>query len=431
MTNQSKTKIKTSSVILLISIFFPPEIGGGSTGAWNRVMAFHKLGYSVFILGSIPTYPSGKVLDPKYKGKIFYTETIDSFVVIRLRNLPLEYAGFAKRLIIFSSFTLLALFYMPKILKITGTVDIIYARSPVIFSSIIGFAYSKFTKSFFIYEAADLWPEEFVAFKSPLLPIIIAIGKVAANLSYKLPNTIVTISKLASYHISKEYKPKASVYSIHVGVDPCKFPRLSKSDSRTELIGKRVFHSSFKGKFIVLYSGLLSSSQQIENLAYAADKLKDEKDIAILVIGEGEEKEKLQQLKQRQDLHNFHLLPAQCRNIMPTIISAADVCLILLAPEQIFRIAIPVKFYEYLSCCRPIIAVCQQGELTNIINSHNIGQSIIGGDIDGLANIIKDYRNSPILLQTLEKNCYITLQRFSLDSIVYDFENLLKKETRK
>jgi glycosyltransferase involved in cell wall biosynthesis len=274
-----------------------------------------------------------------------------------------------------------------------------------------------------------LWPEELVAFRTYLSPIIMVFGKSIAKLSYIVPDVIITVSRLAAQYITKEYRPKASVYGIPIGVDPSKFLRLSKSNSRTDLIKKEIFPKEIENKFIILYAGLISNAQRIENLAYAAEKLKNEKDIAILIIGEGEEKQKMQQLKLEYNLHNFYILPFQPRDIMPIIISAADVCMVMLSPEPIFDIALPTKFYEYIACGKPIIGVCS-GELANIINSNNIGHTVNAGDTARLASIIKELRSSPALLQTMENNSYNTLQKFSLDSISSQFLNILKKEMK-
>jgi glycosyltransferase involved in cell wall biosynthesis len=411
-------------------MYFPPEPSGGSTHAWNRAMVLHKIGYSVIVICGFPAYPNGKVLDPKYKGKFFYIESMQPFKVIRFRLLPLKHVGYIKRLVLFLDFVFLTILYMPKIVRIAGKVSIVYSLAPIIFSSIIGFLYSIFTKSFFVYEAADLWPEELVVFRTFFTPIIMLFGKFVAKISYAIPDVIVTISGLAAEHITKEYKPKASVYGIPIGVDPNKYPRLSKYDSRVDLIKKEILPKELGNKFIVLYSGLISNAQRIENLADAANKLKDEKEIAILIFGEGEGKQKLEQLKLEYNLYNFYLLPFQPRHMMPTIISAADVCTVLLSSEPIFDVALPTKFYEYLACCKPIIGVCR-GELANIINSSNIGHTVNAGDAIRLVSIIKELRNSPALLQTMENNSYNTLKIFSLDSISSKFLHLLKKEMKR
>jgi len=62
---------------LLISIFFPPEIGGGATGAYNRAMVLKKLNYSVFILSTFPSYPTGELKGTKYRRKLFFAFGVD------------------------------------------------------------------------------------------------------------------------------------------------------------------------------------------------------------------------------------------------------------------------------------------------------------------------------------------------------------------
>ncbi len=417
-----------NGIALLISLYFPPEIGGGSTGAWNRAMVLHKMGYSVFVVCGFPTYPSGKVSDGKYRGKLFSIEISEPFTLLRLRLLPISYSGFTKRLILFLNFVFLCILYLFRILKITGKVDLVYARAPFPFSSIAGFVYSKITRSFFVFEAPDLWPEQLVILETHLLPIIMRIGRVVAKWSYSVPDVIITVGELAANHISREYEPKAPVYGIPIGVDPDRFPRISTHDSRTKLIKMCIIPSDLQDKFIVLYSGIISNNQRVENLAYAARKLKkdDEKEIAILIIGEGDEKRKLQELKLIHNLNGLYILPPQPREIMPVLISAADLCAILLSFESIFDAALPTKFYEYLACGKPMIGVCR-GELADIINSSEIGRTADPGNVDKVVSIIKFLKNSPDLMQTLETNCYITLQRFSLDAISNQFLDLLNK----
>ena len=418
---------RTSSnpVILLISMYFPPEIIGGATAAWNRAMTFHNIGYSVVVLCGFPSYPTGKVKDEKYKGRYFYVEHVGPFTVIRIRLLPIAHVGLVKRLILFFNFILVSIFLMQKILHITGNIAITFARAPILFSSFIGFAYAKFTNSFFVLEVPDLWPEELVNIKTRLSFLFMKLGRLVAKLAYALPDCMVTISGLAVLRITESYKPKMPVYGIPIGVDPSKFPVLSKTKSRQELIEKGVFPQELANKFIVLYSGLISVAQRVETLAYAAEILKNEKDIAFVIIGEGEKKKTLEQLKQDLELHNLFLLPIQPRELVPSIISSTDICAITLSDEPIFEIALPTKFYEYLASRKPLLGICK-GELANIINSNGIGRIASHDDIHNIASCIKEFRDSPNLLQTMINNSEKALQRFSLDKIADDFSRIFK-----
>lgn len=388
-------------------------------------MILHKMGYKVFVLSEFPAYPTGKVTDIKYKGKLLYVENIEPFVVIRIRLFRIRYDGYLRHFVLFLNFVFLTVFYMPKILKIAGKIDTVYSLAPILFSSFSGFVYASITKCLFVYEASDLWPEELVVVKTYLSPLIMTIGKLVARLSYSVPDIIITVSGLAAEYISREYGPKASVYNIPIGVDPNRFPKCPKCQARNQLIRSKIFPSELGDKFIVLYAGLISTAQRVEFLAYVADKLREDGEIAILVVGEGERKKALESLRLNFKLNNLFILSAQPRNMMPTIISASDICTVLLAPEPIFDIALPSKFYEYLASCKPIIGACS-GELRNIIESSNIGYAVSQDDPQDFADKIKQLKSYPDLVSTIEKNCHNALQKYSLENISKNFAMIFR-----
>jgi len=415
-------------VALLISIYFPPEPGGGAKAAWNRALILHKMGYSVFIICGFPAYPIGKVTESTYKGKFFYVEKMGDFTLVRLRLLPLASKGYMRRFILFINFVFLSLIWMPKILRICTRIELIYAITPTVFSSIIGYMYSIATKSYFIYEISDLWPEELVAFKINLSFIVMYLGKLLAKLSYSLPNMLVATSKLAAKYVATNYSPKLMIYTMPIGVEPDKQPTRSKETSRKELIEKKIIPSLLVDKFIVLYAGIISKVTRVENLVRAADKLKDdEKNIVFLIIGEGDEKANLEKMKSNSNLSNLFILPFQHTSLVPSIISAADVCVVSLPSDPIYDVTVSTKFFEYLAYHKPQIGICG-GELAHIINSNKIGITVSDGHIDKLVDAVLFLKNSPTLIDTMEKNAIDLLHEFSLDTLASKFSVILKKE---
>ena len=412
-------------------MYFPPEPGGGSKTAFNRALILGKIGYTVFVLCAFPSYPSGRVAGNKYKGKFFYVEKMEDFTLIRVRLLPIASKGFLRRFILFMNFIFLGLVWMPKILKISLKVTLVYAMAPILFSSFLGSIYSKVTKSFFIYEATDLWPEETVAFNHKLSFIIFSLGKKLANLSYSLPDMIVVTSKLAAKYVTNNYKPRSPVYVLFIGVDPSRYEIKSKERAREVLVEKKILPYDVINKFIVLYAGVISKVTRVENLVCAANELNvKEKDILFLVIGEGEEKPRLEEIKQSNNLSNLYFLPFQASYLVSYIICAADVCVISLPPEPIYGVTISTKFFDYLACHKPQIGICG-GELAEIINSNNVGLTVEDGEIDKLVDKILFLKKSPSLMQDMEKNSHDILQQFSLDNLAQKFNNVLINEINK
>jgi hypothetical protein len=64
--------------------------------------------------------------------------------------------------------------------------------------------------------------------------------------------------------------------------------------------------------------------------------------------------------------------------------------------EPIFGIVFPTKFYEYIACDKPIIAICK-GELSEVINFNKIGLAVDKENIEDkykLSKILIGFRQS-------------------------------------
>jgi len=415
-------------IALLISIYFTPEPGGGARTAWNRALILHKIGYTVFVICGFPSYPTGRVIETTYRGKFFYVEKMNNFTLIRLRLLPLESRGYLRRLILYMNFIFLSFIWMPKILTISLKPELVYALAPNMFSCIIGFVYAKVTKSFFIYEVSAFWPEELVALRIRLYSIISLFGKPFAKLSYVLPDMLVVISNSAAKYVANNYHPKVLIYAMPIGVDPDRYPSRTKESSRKELIQKNILPAVLENKFIVLYAGVITKVTKVINLIYAADKLKNnQNNIAFLIIGEGEEKESIEQFKSDNMINNLYLLPFQDAKFVPYIISAADVCVVPLSPESIYETTLPTKFFDYLACNKPQIGICG-GELEELINTNKIGLTVKDGEIDRLVNVVLSLSNSPSLIDSMILNSGQLLSNFTLSRLSFNFDKALRKE---
>jgi len=113
--------------------------------------------------------------------------------------------------------------------------------------------------------------------------------------------------------------------------------------------------------------------------------------------------------------------------MVPYIISAADVCVIPLSTGQIYETTVPTKFFDYLACHKPLIGICG-GELAEIINSNHIGITVSDGEIDKVVDAILNLKNSPSLIQSMEKNTDSVLEFFSLYTIASRLNEVLNKE---
>jgi glycosyltransferase involved in cell wall biosynthesis len=213
---------------------------------------------------------------------------------------------------------------------------------------------------------------------------------------------------------------------LPLGIDLRFYQVMSKESSRRQLIKNKIIPQYLENKFIVLYAGTLNRVTRVENLFYAANKIKEsEKDIVFLVVGEGDEKQRLEELAVNEKINNVVLLPFVPRSLVSLIISAADACVITLSPEPAYKATIPTKFFDYLACGKPQIGICE-GELADLINSNKIGVTVRDGEIDNLVNVVLRFRQSS-LLEQMEKNSHSVVQRFSLEFLASQLEEVLRK----
>ena len=232
---------------------------------------------------------------------------------------------------------------------------------------------------------------------------------------------LVVISNLAAKYIANNYHPKVLIYAMPIGVDPNRYPSRSKESSRKELIQKNILPAVLENKFIVLYAGVITKITKVKNLVYAAEKLKNnQNNIAFLIIGEGEEKESIEQFKLDNMINNLYFLPFQDDKLVPYIISAADVCVVPLSSEPIYETTIPTKFFDYLACNKPQIGICG-GELEELINTNKIGLTVKDGETDKLVDVVLSLCNSPSLMDSMIQNSRELLPNFTLDRLSIQF----------
>ena len=120
------------------------------------------------------------------------------------------------------------------------------------------------------------------------------------------------------------------------------------------------FRRSFGDKFVVMYSGNMGLSQQLEGVLEAADGLRDNERSLFALIGEGARKSGSKSGRARWDLStNVIFLPYQPLENLSQSLSAADLHLIPLAPGAAGCL-VPSKIYGILAAGRPFIAMMEE-----------------------------------------------------------------------
>jgi glycosyltransferase involved in cell wall biosynthesis len=140
--------------------------------------------------------------------------------------------------------------------------------------------------------------------------------------------------------------------------------------------------------FRVLFAGNIGRAQDIPTILAAAEKLKQEKDIHWVILGDGPMRSWAEERIRACGLEKtVHLLGRYPEQSMPRFFSLADVLLVTLRKDPVFAITIPSKIQSYLACGRPIVASLD-GEGSRVVNESGGGVAVPAGDVDALAEVV-------------------------------------------
>ncbi len=139
--------------ILFLTDNFPPEVNAPATRTYEHCVEWVKQGADVTVITCAPNFPKGKVY-VGYRNKIYQKEVVEGIKVIRVWTYIAANKGFLKRTIDYVSFAVSSF-----IAGLFVRTDIIVATSPQFFTALSGRTLSFWTKTPWVMEVRDLWPE--------------------------------------------------------------------------------------------------------------------------------------------------------------------------------------------------------------------------------------------------------------------------------
>ena len=141
--------------LLILTQYFPPEVGAPQNRLFELAVRLKKLGVDVSVLTAMPNYPQMKIHDG-YLGKSYFYEEIEGVSVHRSYIYMPKSKSIIQRLLNYFSFV----YSSAKIgnSKI-GTIDVILCESPPLFLGYSALYLKRKKKAKLIFNVSDLWPE--------------------------------------------------------------------------------------------------------------------------------------------------------------------------------------------------------------------------------------------------------------------------------
>ncbi len=156
--------------------------------------------------------------------------------------------------------------------------------------------------------------------------------------------------------------------------------------------------------FVVMHSGNVGLSQDLDTLLAAADRLRHHPDVVLVVVGDGTRREALESRARSAGLGNVRFLPYQPKSGLGESFASADVFVVSLR-RGLAGYIVPSKLYGILAAGRPYVAATEEAsEVTAITERYGSGLMARPGDPDDLAGKILTLHRDRRLAERLGAN---------------------------
>ena len=369
--------------ILFVCQYFYPEVFRGND------IAFHwaEDGHDVHVVTGIPNYPDGKfhkgygLFERRYEEIVHPsagsgTETFKGRVLVT--RLPIVPRGNNKIMLMLNYFSYLIVAWVYILFHaLTHKYDRVFVQqlSPVMMSA-PGVLYKRIRKVPLYTWVLDLWPESLTAAGGINNKYVLAFFRHYVKSQYKHSDKILTSSRSFENSILEygNYKDKI-VY----------FPQWSDGNDGAMVVpgNAPVIPEGFK----LMFAGAVGEAHGFECTMKAALLTKEHKDIKWIIVGDGRKLDWVKEFVKVNDLEETVLTLGRFPAVtMPWFFNQADVMLVTLNDDPLFKLYAPAKISSYMAAAKPIVAVLN-GEGSEVIKDANCGWCLPAGDSEGFAKL--------------------------------------------
>jgi colanic acid biosynthesis glycosyl transferase WcaI len=381
---------------LILSQYYPPEIGAPQIRLQNIALELARRGFQVEVLTGMPNYPAGKIFNG-YSDRLTMSEVING---IKVRRVWL-FAGTGKsawvRLANYLSFTFCSIF-----LALFGPrPDVMFVESQPLSLGVAAILMKVFRGVPYIYNVPDLQIDVAKQMGFMKNEAFLKIALNTENYFLKQSWKVSTVTHRFIDHFVSRRIPRQITF-LPNGADVSflkpQTPALHLVE-RWNLLGKKVF----------VYVGTHAFYHGLDTLIKAADIVRDRQDIAFLLIGDGPERKRLINMAKELDLSNvvFGNSPYEEMSELYSIAYASVATLRNISVAKDMRLS---KIFPSMSCGVPVI-YSGSGEAAELLDEKNCGVSVEPENENALATAILEMADSQEMRDQMGKNGRILVEK--------------------
>jgi glycosyltransferase involved in cell wall biosynthesis len=281
-------------------------------------------------------------------------------------------------------------------------VDLVWGTSPPIFQAVTAWLLARLKRAPFLLEVRDLWPAFAIGIGVLRNPLLIRASLWLERFLYRRADRVMVNSPGFIEHVTQ--RGARWVELVPNGADPNMF------DPNGSGVGLRGKHH-LNEKFIVLYAGAHGMSNDLEVVLDAAAELQHNLTVQFVLVGDGKEKATLQGRAEELGLENVLFLPPVPKNGMAEVLAAADACLAILKPLDLYKTTYPNKVFDYMAAGRPVVLAID-GVIRTVVEAADAGIFTPPGDARAMAQTVETLAADPLTAKRKGANGRQYISRF-------------------
>lgn len=379
--------------ILLVTDSYPPEIRMISRMCQELAQELTLRGHHVTVVTSWPRYN----LDEEESGKKHFPYAVEDGVdVIRVRTLPHHKVNMIVRGI---SELMLPFLFLRKIRKfVRHRIDAVIVYSPPLPLALVGEKIKKKYAARYLLNIQDIFPQNAIDLGIIRSRCVARYFEWLERRAYRKADALTshTQGSKAFLLANKGISPDR-IDVVPNWIDVTSFKNAKPTGLFREKYG-------LKDKFIFLFAGILGPAQKLDFLIEVARRVADLPSISFLIVGDGTEKGRLQELVAKYKVTNVNFQPFVSLEQYPLLVKEADVGLVCLCGKS-WTSAVPGKVLGFLAAALPVVAFLNsQSDTHRLINEAQCGYSIISDDPEKAADLVRNVFRAKTKLRTYGEN---------------------------
>lgn len=411
------------NVLLIHQYFLEENDSGGSR--WNELTRnWTADGVQVTVLGGMMHYNGSEKL-PEYKNCYFKKKQQGAVSVWRCHVSESYNKSFVGRLWGYFSFMFSVLW--AGLFKVNGKFDVVIVTSPPLFVGLSGYLISRFKRIPLVFEVRDLWPESAIDTGVLTNKFIIWLAYWFEAFIYRKA-TLINVLTPAFYQTLLTVKkvPEKKLIMIpnaaDFGLSEDLLANFDRESFRQEM--------NFDKHFVITYVGAHGVANHLQQLLQAGKVLEDT-NVLFLLIGNGMEKIRLQQMAVDMKVVNVRFIDSVPKKNVFKYILASEMGASVLKKVDTFKTVYSNKTFDYMSCKKPVLLAID-GVSRQLVEEARCGVYVEPENIDEYNVQIRAYLSDTERLEREGNNGYLfAKQHYDRDVLAKKYINEVKLKALK